>query len=270
MASPVALVTGASRGIGKATAEKFAAEGYHIVITSHGSQELDNIERELIKTYAAKVLKLPGDLSNESHLDALITNIKSEFQRLDVVVNNAAWRTIETIRTIDHATWNKTIAINLTAPALLSRAAAILMEEQQTPGVIINISSVMSSRAGGNSPAYVACKGGLEALTRELAVTFGPSGIRAVCVAPGFIDTEMSGDYTDPGGENISAQMANELLNFTPLCRPGKPAEIAELIYWLCTASASFITGVSIIADGGFLANFNSYQLKKKLFPTQY
>jgi len=270
MERPVAFITGASRGIGKATAHKFAASGFNLAINSSGAEKLNATAKELKRLFGCEVLCVPGDLSQTNVVATITGQVRDRFGRIDALINNAAWRTIGSLRTIDADVWQKTLAINLTAPAFLARDVALFMEKQKISGTIVNVGSVMSRRVAGTSPAYVACKGALESLTKEMAVTFGGSGIRVVCVAPGFIDTEMSADYTDDRGESIAAALASEMIAFTPLGRPGTSEEVAELIYWLCSSAAAFITGTSITADGGFMANFNSYSIKKRMFPNQY
>jgi NAD(P)-dependent dehydrogenase (short-subunit alcohol dehydrogenase family) len=193
-----------------------------------------------------------------------------KWKRIDVLINNAAWRTIETMRSISVETWEKTLKINLTAPAFLAKHTAAVMEEKNIAGVIINISSVMSQRAGGNSPAYIVCKAGLEGLTYELAVLYGPKGIRVIAINPGNIETNLSSDYKDEKGNNISEKLVNYVNDSTPLKRSGNAEEIANVSYWLSTKEASFITGTSILVDGGFFHNFNGYQMKKLQFPKEF
>lgn len=166
------------------------------------------------------------------------------------------------MRTITLENWEKALRVNLTAPAFLAKHVANTMEENKVPGVIINMSSVMSQRAGGNSPAYIACKGGIESLTYELAVLYGPKGIRVIAVNPGNIETNLSNDYKDGAGNNISEVLKDHMNDNTPLQRAGNPGEIANACYWLSSDEASFITGTSILVDGGFLHNFNSYKMK--------
>src|SRR5690606_18589467 len=137
-------------------------------------------------------------------------------------------------------------------PAFLAKYVAAAMAEQQKGGVIINVSSVMSQRTGGYSPAYAASKGALESLTYELATCYGPQGIRVVGVNPGNIKTAMSADYHDSEGNNVSSLLEAEMNDMTPLGRAGNAAEIAGLIAWVASDEASFITGTTILADGGF------------------
>ena len=128
----------------------------------------------------------------------------------------------------------------------------------------------MSERAGGISPAYSASKGALESLTYELAVTYGRSFIRVVCVQPGNVDTNMNSDYTSQSGENVSRQLSDHVNDLSPLPRAGTPEEIAEAIYWVSSENASFVTGITLKIDGGLSHNFNAYSVKKIQFPNEF
>ncbi|CAL1517236.1 SDR family oxidoreductase [Chitinophaga sp. MM2321] len=265
----VVIITGAAQGIGKALALKYAASGYALVLADIDGEGLHLLKTALDALHSEYVC-MPGDVADNSFIDHMITETVAKWNRIDVLINNAAWRTLETMRTISLEDWDKTIRICLTAPAFLSRNVAAVMEERGLPGVIINISSVMSQRAGGNSPAYIACKGGIESLTYELAVLYGPQGIRVVAVNPGNIQTGLSNDYRNVSGENISEKLVDCVNDLTPLQRAGSPEEVANVCYWLSSPEASFITGTSILVDGGLLHNFNPYQIKKLQFPKEF
>jgi NAD(P)-dependent dehydrogenase (short-subunit alcohol dehydrogenase family) len=259
----VVIITGAGGGIGGAIAEKFAKEDFLVVLADINEDHLQEKKVFIEKKYGAQCFSCPGDLSDSEYINRLIEETIRQWGRIDVLVNNAVWRTIETMRTIDIQTWERTLRICLTAPAFLSQKAAAQMEKMSIPGVIINLSSVMSKRAGGNSPAYIACKGALESLTYELAVLYGPKGIRVVSVNPGNIETKLSNDYTDETGNNISDKLKKHVSDLTPLQRGGRPEEIANVCYWLSSDQASYITGTSVLVDGGLQHNFNAYSIKK-------
>jgi NAD(P)-dependent dehydrogenase (short-subunit alcohol dehydrogenase family) len=270
MQSKVAIITGASKGIGRQTALAFAAAGYKIVITATDNAALQELGNEIQRVYNQEYLLSCGDISDTDYLNSIPETTLKKFGRIDVLVNNAAWRTIETMRSINLETWEKTLRICITAPAFLTKSCAAAMEAQNIQGTIINISSVMSQRTGGTSPAYIASKGALESLTKELAVTYGRNGIRVICIRPGFIDTEMSNDYTSNNGQNISHRMAKDLLDQIPVHRPGTTADIAKAIVWLSSAEAGYITGCELTIDGGLSQNFNSYSIKNLQFPEEY
>nr|WP_295922317.1 SDR family oxidoreductase [uncultured Dyadobacter sp.] len=266
----VVLITGAAGGIGRETAVKFAREGYAVALSDINAAALQAVSISLQQQHGAETLVLAGDLSDFDYLKSCVARTDDAWGRVDVVVNNAAWRTLESMRSMALEDWERTLRICLTAPAFLSKWAAELMERNGNGGVLINVSSVMSGRPSGVSSAYVAAKGGLESLTKELAVTYGRSGIRAVCVCPGYIDTPLSNDYQATDGENISKRMIDELTGFTPLNRGGRPGEVAEAIFWLSSESASYITGTSLVIDGGFKPNFTPYAIKKLQFPNEF
>lgn len=264
------LITGAAKGIGKETALLFALEGCNLVLVDKDDEALACTVALIEAEYPASVIGFPGDLSEENFLRFIVEETVNRYEGIQVLVNNAAWRTLGSMRTIDLDTWERTLRICLTAPAFLAKYAAEKMEMAQAGGVIVNVSSMMSDRPAGNSPAYIAAKGGIESLTRELAVTYGRNGIRVVCVRPGYIDTALSKDYKNNAGEDVNEMLASYLTNATPLQSPAPPASVAEAIYWLSSEQAGFITGCSLTIDGGFSHNMNSYQMKKRQFPNEY
>lgn len=264
----VAIITGASRGIGKAIAEKLAQKGYRLTLVSDCASELNEVCEAL--SDITDVIYKHGTLENEHFLQEIIRDTYSNWGQIDVLVNNAAWRTIETMRSLSVKDWEKTIKVCLTAPAFLSQQVCEIFEKTKSSGVIINMSSVMAERVGGTSPAYVAAKAGLLALTYEMAVLYGPSQIRVLAVSPGNVKSQMSQDYKNPTGENISNLLIQDMENNTPLRRSANPEEIANVVTWLCSDEASFITGTNIVVDGGFVHNFNSYLNKKQQFPDEF
>ena len=270
MSNKVAIITGASTGIGRAVAIKFAAEKYHLVLVALEKDELERLAGELETKDSIRCLICHGDLREKKFLRSIIDKAVESFGAIDVLVNNAAWRTIQSMRSIEFENWDQTLAICLTAPAFLAKWSAEVMEKNHTSGVIINVSSVMSERPGGISPAYIAAKGGLESLTYELAVTYGRSAIRVICVQPGNIETNMSNDYSDATGENISNRLKEHVTDLTPASRAGEPEEVADAIYWLSTDQASFISGTTLKIDGGLSHNFNAYSVKRLQFPDEF
>lgn len=264
------IITGAAGGIGSATARKFASEGFNLVLVDYDETGLQSLVAALRRDFNGAVRPMVGDLADMDFVEGIAKQAVHDFGQIDVLVNNAAWRTIETMRTINIAVWDKTIRICLTAPAFLSKLCAAEMETMEIAGVIINISSVMSERAPGYSPAYVSAKGALESLTHELAVTYGRRGIRVVSVSPGFVDTELSNDYTSGDGGNASSSLAQDLIEATPVSRAGLSEEVASAIFWLASPAASFITGTNLLIDGGLKHNFNNYAIKKIQFPDQF
>jgi NAD(P)-dependent dehydrogenase (short-subunit alcohol dehydrogenase family) len=266
----VAIITGAAGGIGRATALRFAQNGYALALCDLNADALDALSDVLGKKYKTQCLNLAGDLSDVVYLESIVPETIGKWGRIDVLINNAAWRTLESMRTMEMGIWEKTLKICLTAPAFLTKWAAAAMEEKHTGGVIVNVTSMMSERPSGAGSAYIAAKGALESLVKESAVTYGRSGIRVVGIAPGYIDTDLSNDYIDQEGRNISKQLVNEVTDAIPLGRGGKPEEVADAILWVSSESASYVTGTTLVVDGGFKPNFSKYSIKKLQFPEEF
>ena len=266
----VVLITGATGGIGSSIARKFAQHPFKLILLDVDLDALELLKKQLEEEWSATVMICCHDLEQIEKLPTVLEEIYAQCGRIDVLINNAAWRTVETMRQIELDTWEKTLRICLTAPAFLAKWVAEKMENRNQSGVIINLSSVMSQRTGGTSPAYVACKGGIESLTYELAALYGPKNIRVVAISPGNIQTKLSEDFINDKGETVSADINEDLNRLVPMGRSGTPLEVANVCYWISTEEASFITGTNITVDGGFSHNFNSYLMKKKHFPNEF
>jgi len=260
---PLAMITGAARGIGRATALEFAARGYNLAL-------LDLLADELLATAAeaeaagAEVFVRTCDLFKLDEVEAAARAVVEWSGRVDVLVNNAAWREVISMREISVESWEKTLRICLTAPAFLSRWVAQAMEPRGR-GVIVQVSSIMSERAGGLSPAYVVAKGGLDALTYELATLYGPAGIRVLSVRPGAIDTDLSNDYHDPQDTTSQDELRRWSHDAIPLGRWAQPGEVARVICLLASDDASYMTGTTVTVDGGWSHAHFPKSLREKI-----
>ncbi len=257
---PVAIITGASRGIGLATALELAERGYDLALLAMEADELAAAAAEAQRR-GAETTCLPGDLADLDYGRQAVEQTAQRYGRIDALVNNAAWRQIVSMRQITVESWEKTMRVCVTAHAFLSRWAAEHMERQGR-GAIVNITSMMARQAAGICPAYIAAKGALNALTYELASLYGPGGVRVVAVAPGAIDTEMSRDLADDSTTRSLRQYSQQVIS---LGRWGSPAEIAALVAFLVSDAASYITGTVITADGGWHHNHMPLSLRRQM-----
>jgi len=264
----VAVVTGASRGIGAATALELARRGYDVAVVARTEPALREVADSAV-ALGGRAIVISGDLADVAFGESVIERVAAEFGRIDVLVNNAAWRELVTLRTISLESWERTLRICLTVPAFMSRAAAVHMERQGN-GVIVNISSIQSNRASGFASPYVAAKGAIEALTYDLATLYGRRGIRAVAVRPGAIETELSADYTDASGDSINDRTRANAEDMIPLRRRGVPEEVAHAIAWLASDEASYVTGTAFTVDGGWSTQISPYSTKQLMFPDEF
>ena len=247
-----ALVTGASAGIGVAVAEELVARGYAVGIVSRDAGRLEEVRRRL-EAAGGRVLALSGDLGDLAFAEQAVRRVAAAFGRLDLLVNNAAAREVTTMREISPAEWDRALRVCLTSPAFLARWAAEEMEKQGR-GVIVNVGSMMSRQAHGVSPAYVSCKGAMESLTYDLAALYGSAGIRVVTVAPGAIDTAMSRQLLAPEGSDRHVEDPIRAFSesMAMLGRWGRPDEVARAIAWVASDEASYLTGTTLVLDGGW------------------
>jgi NAD(P)-dependent dehydrogenase (short-subunit alcohol dehydrogenase family) len=237
----VALVTGAARGIGLATAKRFLADGWRVALLDIDAENLARTVKAL--DAPDRVLELAADVSDTAAVQAAVAQIGSRFQRLDAVVNNAGIAVFKTALETTPEEWARVLAVNLTGPFLVTLAAASLLREQG--GAVVNITSISGLRASTLRVAYGTSKAGLAHLTKQLAVELASAGIRVNAVAPGPVDTAMAKAVHSP-------EIRADYHDVIPLNRYGLESEIAEAVYFLCTERASYITGQVLAVDGGF------------------
>ena len=235
-----AIITGASRGIGRAIAEGLARSGYDLTITCINNEKmLNELAAALREAYNITCRAFTGDLSDPSQADRLFESV----EELDVLVNNAGISYVGLIQDMTPEEWNRVIGVNLSSAFYCSRLAVPLMLKEKD-GSIINISSVWGERGASTEVAYSASKGGLNAFTRALARELAPSNIRVNAIACGLIDTDMNRIFDT---DEISS-----IIEEIPAGRMGRPDEVADLVCSLCLGN-SYITGQVITLDGGWM-----------------
>ncbi|MDN5000111.1 SDR family NAD(P)-dependent oxidoreductase [Bradyrhizobium sp. GCM10027634] len=237
-----ALVTGAARGIGLATAQKFLAEGWRVALL--------DIEGELLAKAVAGIgrsddtLALTCDVSDATAVGAAMTAVEQRFGRLDALVNNAGIAVFAPLMETSDTDWRRVLEVNLTGAFLCSKAAVPLMREADG-GAIVNITSISAVRASTLRSAYGTSKAGLAHLTKQLAVELASLNIRVNAVAPGPVDTAMAKQVH-------TREIRADYHDAIPLNRYGLEEELAEAIFFLCSERASYITGQILAVDGGF------------------
>jgi NAD(P)-dependent dehydrogenase (short-subunit alcohol dehydrogenase family) len=240
----VAIVTGGTRGIGRAVAHRLASEGYDVVLSGRTSQSAEEAAISL-RDEGASVRGVGADVRREEDQRRLIQFVEQEFGRLDVLVNNAGIIAYEPLGELDIKAWTRVIAVNQTGVFLGMREAIRVMRPQKS-GSIVNFSSIWGNAAVGGAHAYHATKGAVRNMTKNAAMTYVADGIRVNSVHPGFIDTPL----TQAQAPEINAFV----IASTPMKRAGQPIEVANGCLFLASDESSYMTGAELVIDGGYLA----------------
>ena len=247
LADKIAVVTGASRGIGRAIALAFAEAGADLVIASRTKTTLEKVAQE-ISCLGQRTLVVVCDVSQALDVDEMRKRVIEEFGRIDILVNNAGISPVYT-RAQKHKEeeWDRILDVNLKGAFLCSRILGQEMIERKK-GAIVNIASVGSVVALPRLVAYCASKAGIAEMSRVLAVEWAPYNIRVNAIGPGYIETDMT------AGLRKKPALYESLIRQTPMGRLGKPEEVASVAVFLASDAASYITGQTIFVDGGWLA----------------
>ncbi len=241
----VALITGASRGIGRSTAELFAQAGARVVLLARSAAPLEQTAEALRQVYGAdRVMSIIADVAQVAQVDAAVQQVSDAWGRVDVLVNNAGLIHSGSLEAVTPGDWERVIGANLTGAYLCARAIAPLMQARRS-GRIINIASI-SGQTGGMSAGvdYAASKGGMLAFTKTLARDLAPYGVTVNAIAPGQIDADPN-LLTPEARERVTQRI--------PLGRLGEPREIAYAALFLASPMAAYITGATLDVNGGIL-----------------
>lgn len=245
----VAVVTGASSGMGRAIALKFAQEGAKVIAVARRKEMLD----ELVEEAAGTILSLKGDMSVKEDVENMIEVAVKTFGRLDILINNAGIADQNMpVGELSDELWDKVLAVNLTAPMYACRKAVNAMLEQGS-GNIINVASVGGLHGGIAGTSYVASKFGLVGMTKNIGYMYATKGIRCNAICPGGVITEIS--TKGVGFENASAFGSERMmLGVATNPRAADAEEIANIAVFLASADSSFVNGTTLVADGGWTA----------------
>lgn len=239
-----ALVTGASRGIGRAIALALASKGFAVALNYAGSHDAAEAVKKEIENAGGKAFTVQGDVSKSEDVDRIFKTVKDEFGGLDVLVNNAGINRDALLIRMKESNWDDVIATDLKSDFLTTKAAAAMMMRKRK-GSIINISSVVGIMGNIGQANYAAAKAGVIGLTKACAKEMAARNIRVNAVAPGFIETAMT--------DGIPEKIREGMIASIPMGRMGQPEDIARAVCFLASDDASYITGQVLVVDGGLV-----------------
>ena len=239
-----ALVTSASRGIGRAIALALASKGFAVALNYAGSHDAAEAVKKEIEDAGGKAFTVQGDVSKSEDVDRIFKTVKDEFGGLDVLVNNAGINRDALLIRMKESNWDDVIATDLKSDFLTTKAAAAMMMRKRK-GSIINISSVVGIMGNIGQANYAAAKAGVIGLTKACAKEMAARNIRVNAVAPGFIETAMT--------DGIPEKIREGMIASIPMGRMGQPEDIARAVCFLASDDASYITGQVLVVDGGLV-----------------
>lgn len=244
LSNKTALVTGASKGIGRAIALRFAAEGANVAFTYLSSVEQGQALESELHAFGVKAKGYRSDASDFRQAEQLINDVVAEFGSLDILVNNAGITMDNLLLRLTEEAWDKIMSVNLKSCFNTVKAACKPMMKQKG-GSIINMTSVVGLKGNAGQSNYAASKAGIIGFTKSIALELGSRGIRSNAVAPGFIETEMTG--------KLDEKVVQSWRDAIPLKRGGQPDDVASACVFLASDMSSYITGQVIQVDGGML-----------------
>ena len=245
LTNKVAVVTGGSKGIGRAICERFGQEKMKVVVNYHSDKEGAQEAVAMIKDAGGDAVAVEADVSTEEGIDQLLGSAIHAFGKLDIWVNNAGMETQHPTHELSLEDWEKVLKVNLTGVFLGTKKALNYFKENNSKGNIINMSSVHEQIPWPTFAHYAASKGGVKLFTETVAMEYAPDNIRVNSIGPGAIKTPINAKkFDDPKEKEIIEGMI-------PMARVGKPEEVAAAATWLASDESSYVTGITLFVDGG-------------------
>jgi NAD(P)-dependent dehydrogenase (short-subunit alcohol dehydrogenase family) len=242
----VALVTGASRGIGRGIAEVFADEGAHVAVNYLGSPERAEEVAAYVRSRGRRAITVRGDVARRADVEAMVDQVWTALGPVDILVNNAGIETIVPFLELTDDQWTRLVDVNLRGNWLCSQVVCRRLVGEQRKGSIVNIGSIQAAKVLPGRTHYAPTKLGLEALTRNMSAEMTPLGIRVNCVHPGLIDTDMT-EWVMKSPDILPLVLAQISLG-----RAGQPREVGHVVAFFASDEASYLTGQSVHVDGGW------------------
>ena len=249
----VAIVTGANSGIGKAIAERFAAEGAHVAVNYRPKAGHDQEVADMLAAFPTPGMPVPADVSNRAEVESMFASIMQKFGRIDIAVNNAGTESKKPFVDLTDDDWNRVLKINLFGAFLVSQLAARQMIKQGQGGKLVFISSVHEDIPFPQFTPYVVSKGGMRMLMRNIAMELAPNKINCNNIAPGAIATPINQAVLDNPEEKKNA------ISEIPWGRFGKPEEVASVALFLASSESDYVTGSTYYVDGGMTQQVTLY-----------
>lgn len=245
LAGKVAIVTGASKGIGSEIAHRFGREGVNVIVNYNNDKEgADRVVEDIISC-GSLALAIQGDMANESSAQQLLDTAISHFGKLDIFVNNAGIEAPAPSHEMTLENWQRIIDVNLTGYFLGSRSALKYFVDHQVKGNIINLSSVHEQIPWPTFAHYAASKGGIKMLTQTLALEYAPLGIRVNAIGPGAINTPINKEKMNDPKQKAALE------KIIPMGYAGEPEVVSNVAAWLASNESSYVTGITLFVDGG-------------------
>lgn len=247
LAGQVALITGASSGLGEHFAQVLAAQGVSVAIVARRVDRLESLQQRITES-GGQALAVEMDVTSESSVESALHSIQQQLGDISILVNNAGMADSRTFLKLNEESWGRTMDVNLDGAWRVAHRVSQHMVKAKVKGCIVNIASILGLRVGFGHSAYAVSKAGIIQMTRSMALELASKNIRVNALCPGYIETEINADFfaTDAG---------QEYLQSTPAGRVGKMTELDGPLLLLCSDAGSFINGIALPVDGGHLVN---------------